>query len=81
VVGFVWSDDPESYVDGSVTTGRVSHVRKINGDDPDKKRDTLVLQVRGRLETDNFITLKTSLSRKSPQSCLRWDLEENGCAF
>ena len=53
----MWSDDPESYVDGSIATGRVSHVRKINGDDPDKKRDTLVLQVRGRLETDNFITL------------------------
>jgi hypothetical protein len=38
VVGFVWSDDAESYVGGIVATGRVSHARKFNGDDPDKRK-------------------------------------------
>jgi hypothetical protein len=34
----MWSNDPESYVGGSLATGRASHTRKVNGDDPDKKR-------------------------------------------
>jgi hypothetical protein len=34
----MWSNDPESYADGSVATGRASHVRQVKGDDPDKKR-------------------------------------------
>jgi hypothetical protein len=33
----VWSNDPESYVGGSVATGRVSHVGQVKGDDPDQK--------------------------------------------
>ena len=35
---------PESYADGSLATGRVSHARQVKGDGPEK-RDALVLQV------------------------------------
>ena len=35
VGGLERSNDPESYADGSVATGRVSHARKVKGDDPD----------------------------------------------
>jgi hypothetical protein len=38
VVGCVRSNDPESYVGGSVATVRASRARKVNGDDPDQKR-------------------------------------------
>jgi len=34
----MWSNDPENYVGGSLATGRASHTRKVNGDEPDKKR-------------------------------------------
>jgi hypothetical protein len=44
VMGLAWSCDSESYAGGSVATGRVSHVREVKADDPEK-RDTLVLQV------------------------------------
>jgi hypothetical protein len=37
VVGLVWSNDPESYVGGSVATGRASHAGEVESDDPDKK--------------------------------------------
>jgi hypothetical protein len=37
VVGLVWSNNPESYAGGSVTTIRASHARQVKGDDPDKK--------------------------------------------
>jgi hypothetical protein len=37
VVGLVWSNDPESYAGSSVATGRASHARQVEGDDPDKK--------------------------------------------
>jgi len=30
VVGLVWSDHPESYVGGSVTTGRASHAGQVS---------------------------------------------------
>ena len=33
----MWSNDPESYAGGSVATGRASHARHVNGDDPDRK--------------------------------------------
>jgi len=33
----VWSHDPETYAGSSVATGRASHARHIQGDDPDKK--------------------------------------------
>jgi hypothetical protein len=36
VLGLVWSNDPESNADGSVATGKFSHVRQVKGDDPDK---------------------------------------------
>jgi hypothetical protein len=36
VVGFAWSNDPESYAGGSIATGRASHARQVEGDDPDK---------------------------------------------
>jgi hypothetical protein len=29
VVGFVWSNDPESYAGGSIATGRASHARQV----------------------------------------------------
>jgi hypothetical protein len=38
VVGFVCSNDPESYVGSSVATGRVSLAGQVKGDDPDQKR-------------------------------------------
>jgi len=37
VVGLEWLNDPETYVGGSVATGRASHARHVEGDDPDKK--------------------------------------------
>jgi hypothetical protein len=37
VVGIVWSNDPKSYVGGSVATGRVSLAGQVKGDEPDKK--------------------------------------------
>jgi hypothetical protein len=36
-VGFVWSNDPESYAGCSITTGRASHATQVKGDDPNKK--------------------------------------------
>jgi hypothetical protein len=36
VVRLAWSYDPESYADGSVAVGRVSHTTQIKDDDPDK---------------------------------------------
>ena len=36
-VGFVWSNDLESYADGSVAAGRASDARGVKGDDPGKK--------------------------------------------
>ena len=36
-VGLAWSNDPQSYVGGSVATGSASHARQVKGDDPDKK--------------------------------------------
>ena len=44
VAGLAWSNDPESYMVGSVTCGKVSHSRQVKGDNP-VKWDTLVLQV------------------------------------
>jgi hypothetical protein len=35
VVGLVWSNDPESYAGGSIATGRTTHARQVEGDDPD----------------------------------------------
>jgi len=35
VLGFAWSDYPESYANGSVGSGRVSHARPFKCDDPD----------------------------------------------
>jgi len=45
VVGFAWSNDPDSYAGGSVATGRASHAEQVKSDDPDEKGYTLVLQV------------------------------------
>jgi len=44
VVGFAWSDDPESYAGVNVATGRTSHDRNFKGNDQ-KKSCSLVLQV------------------------------------
>ena len=33
----MWSNDPETYAGSSVATGRASHARHVEGDDPDKK--------------------------------------------
>ena len=33
----MWSIDPETYAGGSVATGRASHARHYEGDDPDRK--------------------------------------------
>ena len=33
----MWSNDPETDVVGSLATGRASHARHVDGDDPDKK--------------------------------------------
>jgi hypothetical protein len=38
VVGLMSSDDSESYADGSVATGKVSHAGQVKGDDPNIKR-------------------------------------------
>jgi hypothetical protein len=35
--GIAWSYDPERYAGGSLAAGRISHVRQVKGDDPDKK--------------------------------------------
>jgi hypothetical protein len=35
----VWSNDPKSYADDSVATGRAFHATQVKGDDPDKKGD------------------------------------------
>jgi hypothetical protein len=32
VVGFAWSNDPESYTSGSLATGRASYARQATGD-------------------------------------------------
>jgi hypothetical protein len=45
-MGLIWSDDLESYADGSVATGRASLARQVNGDDL-TKRDNPALQIRG----------------------------------
>ena len=37
VIGFVWSNDPESYDGGNAATSAASHVGQVEGDDPDKK--------------------------------------------
>jgi hypothetical protein len=36
VVGLAWSNDPESYVGGSVATGRASHAEQVKGDEPNE---------------------------------------------
>jgi hypothetical protein len=46
VVGLVWSEDPEGYVNDSVAIGKASHAGQVKGDDPDQS-DTLVFQVGG----------------------------------
>jgi hypothetical protein len=37
VVGLAWSNDPESYAGGRITTAMVSHARQVKGDDLDKE--------------------------------------------
>jgi len=37
VVGFVWSNDPESYAGGSVATIRVFLTGDVEDDDPDQE--------------------------------------------
>jgi hypothetical protein len=37
VVGLAWPNDSESYADGKVATGRVSHARQVKGDNQNKK--------------------------------------------
>jgi hypothetical protein len=37
VVGLAWLNDSESYAGGSIATGRASHARQVEDDDPDKK--------------------------------------------
>lgn len=44
-MGLAWSNVLESYANGSIANGRTYHAREVKGDDPDKKRDDLVLQV------------------------------------
>jgi hypothetical protein len=34
-VGLVWSNDPESYANGSIATGRATNAGQVEGDDPD----------------------------------------------
>jgi len=41
VAGIAFSDYPERYVEGSISTGRVSHANQVKGDDPDKKKGIL----------------------------------------
>jgi hypothetical protein len=36
-MGLVWSNNPENCAGSSIATGRVSHARKVKGDDPDKR--------------------------------------------
>jgi hypothetical protein len=36
-VGLVWSNDPQSNAGGCVATGMASHVRQVEGDDPEGK--------------------------------------------
>jgi hypothetical protein len=73
----LWSNDPESYVGGSVATGRASHARKVNGDDPDKKRCPEP-QVRCRASDRQLHHLKNvfvkATSSKMPQMGLREEL-------
>jgi hypothetical protein len=38
VVGLACLNDPESYTGGSIASGRASHARQVEGDDPDKNR-------------------------------------------
>ena len=42
----MWSNDPESYASGRITTGKASHARQVKGDDPNQK-GLLVLQFGG----------------------------------
>jgi len=35
LVGYPWSNDPDSNVSSSVASGRASDVRQVKGDDPD----------------------------------------------
>jgi len=44
-VGLAWSNDPDSYVGGSVATGRAVHAEHVKSDDPEEKGYNLVLQV------------------------------------
>ena len=37
VMGFVWSNNPESYAGSSLATGRASRARQVKSDDPEKK--------------------------------------------
>jgi hypothetical protein len=37
VVGLAWSNDPGSYAGGSIATGRASHARQVEVDDPGRK--------------------------------------------
>jgi len=37
VVGLAWPNDPESYANSGIATGRASHARYVKGDDPDQK--------------------------------------------
>jgi len=46
VAGLEWSNDPESYAGGSVTTGRTSLAGKVKVM-TQNKRDTAVLRGRG----------------------------------
>jgi hypothetical protein len=56
-VGLVWSNDLESYAGGSIATGRDSHARQVESDDPDKKRDPCPPSW-GWGETKNLISVK-----------------------
>ena len=46
-MGFVWSDDRNSYAGGSIATGRDLHAGQVKGDDSDKKDAALILQAWG----------------------------------
>jgi hypothetical protein len=37
VVGFLWSNEPESYACGSLAVARVSHAGEVKGGDPDQE--------------------------------------------
>jgi hypothetical protein len=37
VAGLACSEDPDSYADGRIATGRGSHAGQVKGDDPDRK--------------------------------------------